>query len=184
MVAAARLNPAPACSSRTNEISHRHALHRVSLNIVQSALNPISQFVQTARIHGNARFLDSLQGSVATRRMVVAWRGAHREGRFGYGRYRLGADVNGAGDADDAGPGLLLRRAGAAQECALHHHAQLLHPGADQRAVGALGILAGLCPGREPHRRARLARLCGESGRSRTPTTRRRSRRSRSWRSR
>ena len=33
-----------------------------------------------------------------------------RSGSLGYGRYRLGADVDGAGDADDAGPGLLLRR--------------------------------------------------------------------------
>src|SRR2546421_7884948 len=54
--------------------------------------------------------------------------------------YRLATRLGSPGHADDAGAGLLLWGPGAHEERALHHHAQLLHPGVDLSPMGAVGL--------------------------------------------
>ena len=64
------------------------------------------------------------------------------------GPTRLDADLHGAGAADDAGAGLLLRRPGPLEERAQHDDDELHLAGIRRRAVGAGRLLAGV------HRRA------------------------------
>src|SRR5688572_11872513 len=59
-------------------------------------------------------------------------------------RYRVGTDFSSIGGADDSSAGVLLWWSGSQEECAVHHHAQFLHPLSDQRRLGALGLHAGL----------------------------------------
>src|SRR5687768_6221522 len=77
-------------------------------------------------------------GPSDTERRRKRLRKSKRSGDGGteHGRYGLGTDVGGAGDVDDAGAGVLLWRAGAAEERAGHADAQLLHARSDQRALG------------------------------------------------
>ena len=78
---------------------------------------------------------------------------------YRHGRYGLGAGVDRPGDADDARPGPVLRRHGAAEERARDAHAELHHPRGDLGPVGALRVQPGLRPRQgRPHRRPRMVR--------------------------
>ena len=104
--------------------------------------------------------------------------------------HRVDARLHGAGAADDAGAGLLLRRHGAIEERAQHDDDELRRAGPGGGGVGAARLLAGLRAGRRRwsgrwplpacaasawRRRARFRTCCSWPSRARSPSSRRRS---------